>query len=308
MATEGDGVKQDGRASDQDDATKSRDNGDDDREPESVNGGSKGRETHGNEDSSAPRSQQRRGVSFQEQQHPRNGQSKMASSTKDYPAPHDDVDSSADERTGILSGAHDNRDYQATGAGSSAAPQTTGADMQNTEQAQAESESFFRRRKGKTREQGQNQQQEKHGGWWTTLFEKYGSVELENKGSVARDHLALERTFLAWLRTSLSFASIGIAITQLFRLNTTLQDGSGSSPIDRNDLHHVGKPLGATFIGIAIVILFIGFHRYFESQHYVIRGKFPASRGSIFLVTLVGGSLIVASLVVILSLARGTFD
>jgi hypothetical protein len=38
---------------------------------------------------------------------------------------------------------------------------------------------------------------------------RFGSIELENKGSVARDHLALERTFLAWLRTSLAFASIG---------------------------------------------------------------------------------------------------
>ena len=117
-----------------------------------------------------------------------------------------------------------------------------------------------------------------------------------------------ERTFLAWLRTSLSFASIGIAVTQLFRLNISLQDGDSSSPIRRKNLYHVGKPLGATFIAIAVVILFIGFHRYFESQHYIIRGKFPASRGSIFVITLVAGLLIVASLVVILSLASGTFD
>ena len=36
------------------------------------------------------------------------------------------------------------------------------------------------------------------------------ALYLENSGSVARDHLALERTFLAYMRTSLTFASTGV--------------------------------------------------------------------------------------------------
>ncbi|KAH9470409.1 hypothetical protein Pst134EA_007667 [Puccinia striiformis f. sp. tritici] len=46
---------------------------------------------------------------------------------------------------------------------------------------------------------------------------------LENKSSVARDHLANERTFLAWFRTSLSLTSIGIALVQLSRVSKQIK-------------------------------------------------------------------------------------
>lgn len=137
------------------------------------------------------------------------------------------------------------------------------------------------------------------------------------------------------MRTSLAFASIGIAVTQLFRLNSaaTTQSnafdpttGSGSvilppyvtSPgfdsaafhvsSSSSRLRSVGKPLGSTFIGVSILILIIGFHRYFESQYWIIRGKFPASRGSVVLTAFVAAALIIAALAVILAVSPGAVE
>ncbi|KAL4986372.1 hypothetical protein BDW68DRAFT_163241 [Aspergillus falconensis] len=184
---------------------------------------------------------------------------------------------------------------------------------------------------GRQRQSSERDAKEPHASWYSRLADRYGSLELDNKGSVARDHLALERTFLAWLRTSLAFASIGIAVTQLFRLsNTTTQsangleltqqsvssilspDSDGSTVVRITDtsqrLRSLGKPLGTTFLGVAILILLVGFHRYFESQYWIIRGKFPASRGSIALIAFVAGALIIAALAVILAISPGAIE
>ncbi|PMB70793.1 hypothetical protein BM221_003250 [Beauveria bassiana] len=52
----------------------------------------------------------------------------------------------------------------------------------------------------------------------------------KNTGSVARDHLASERTYLAWTRTGLGFVALGMGVERFSRFEAiALGNGSSSS-------------------------------------------------------------------------------
>lgn len=55
-------------------------------------------------------------------------------------------------------------------------------------------------------------------------------------------------------------------------------------------------------------MLVVGFRRYFGGQYWIIRGKFPASRGSIALVAAITCALVVASLIVVIVVEPGAYE
>ncbi|KAL4080847.1 hypothetical protein J3A83DRAFT_4202895 [Scleroderma citrinum] len=110
------------------------------------------------------------------------------------------------------------------------------------------------------------------------------SLVLENKGNVARDHLASERTYLAYVRTSLACASAGVALVQLF---TLVSSESSGTPQRESKAQKFARPLGAVVVLFGIAILFLGLTRYFTTQAAMLRGYFPVARNTITLISIV---------------------
>jgi uncharacterized membrane protein YidH (DUF202 family) len=89
------------------------------------------------------------------------------------------------------------------------------------------------------------------------LYHKYNPRKVfENRGSTARDHLASERTFLAYVRTSLALASAGVALVQLFTISDLTLSISNTS--DEARMQMFARPLGVLTVAMALFMLVIG--------------------------------------------------
>ena len=96
---------------------------------------------------------------------------------------------------------------------------------------------------------------------------------LDNTGSVARDLLAAERTFLAWARTGLGFLGAG---TGLFSAYAT---GEQSSPASRRS-QRIMPACGALWLNGAATLAF-AIARYHSVAEHLKHNKFPTGKGGL---------------------------
>ncbi|KAF7502788.1 hypothetical protein GJ744_005047 [Endocarpon pusillum] len=112
--------------------------------------------------------------------------------------------------------------------------------------------------------------------WLRDLWPKEVAVLVEPRA--CRDHLANERTFLAWLRTSLALSMIGIITTQLFILQ------AGHLPHMNLSFFVLGVPLGSLCQAAALINIIIGAYRFWRLQSGMIKGQACAGGWELFLI------------------------
>ena len=98
----------------------------------------------------------------------------------------------------------------------------------------------------------------------------------------ARDHLANERTFLAWVRTSISLISFGVVIAKLRFLLL------GVSAATDPDIKHAGSHstwLGLAFAGCGLLTLLFAAYHYEQARRALERGDYRSAPRPLYIFT-----------------------
>lgn len=99
----------------------------------------------------------------------------------------------------------------------------------------------------------------------------------------ATEFLANERTFLAWIRTSIAVISLGFVVTKFDIWIKEIAQRTGTT-----DFHGIGwsAPMGLTMIVLGGLLPIFAAWRYAAVNLQIERGEVKADRGLIILVTL----------------------
>ncbi|MCJ1391707.1 hypothetical protein MMC18_004572 [Xylographa bjoerkii] len=125
------------------------------------------------------------------------------------------------------------------------------------------------------------------------FWKRQVAVTVDHEG--CRDHFALERTYLGYMRTSTVFATIGVTVAQVFRLKN---QGAIDPPFG---FFTLAIPLACACIGSALVVTLFGSWRFWRQQNALARGKIHAGGWEINAIATITALLAITLLVLILA-------
>lgn len=131
--------------------------------------------------------------------------------------------------------------------------------------------------------------------------EKKPITEDDVKKQDAREHLANERTLLAWMRTSIAIMAFGFVVVKfsLFIRQISLLLGKGTS-IPQNGYSSV---IGILFVAVGAIILVLSYVRYKQTERQLSNQTFRSSSTLIFSLTII---ILTLSILLILYLIENT--
>lgn len=123
----------------------------------------------------------------------------------------------------------------------------------------------------------------------------------EQSSSRVRDHLANERTFLAWVRTSVSLMGFGVVIARLryLTLVAPVPPDPGASPA-RSTL------LGLAFVGVGLLSLLFAALNFYRTRRAIESSDFQPLGTLLLVFVVVLFALGIAAAVYLLALAGRT--
>jgi putative membrane protein len=106
----------------------------------------------------------------------------------------------------------------------------------------------------------------------------------------ASEYLSAERTFLAWMRTSISVITLGFVVAKfgvwLRELSKRLQPGTGVGPGGNGTGTGLSLPIGVAMMAVGAVLAILAVWHYHIVNKAIERGEVRANRAMVISVAL----------------------